>query len=90
MSKVKEMIVTALLPAIKAVGKVEMKSVLWGIKQHNKREVYQDTLKGLYADFSLLKEVAFKTNTQIDDGIIDLILEAVRESAELDEIILNK
>jgi len=90
MSKVKEMIVKAFLPAIKTVGKIEMKSVLWGIKQHNRKEIYQDILKGIYADFSLLKEVAFRTNTQIDDGIIDLILEAVRESAELDDIVLIK
>ena len=83
------MIVNAVLPAIKIVGKIEMKSVLSGVKQHNRTEIYQNTLKGLYASFSLLKEVASKTNTRVDDGIIDLVLEAVKESAELDEIVLN-
>jgi hypothetical protein len=88
MSKVKEMIVEAVLPAIKAVGKVEMKSVLSVVKQHNRTEVYQSTLKGLHANFSLLKDVASKTNTRIDDGIIELILEAVKESAEIEGIAL--
>ena len=88
MSKVKEMIVEAVLPAIKAVGKVEMKIVLSGVKQHNRTEVYQSTLKGLHANFSLLKDVVSKTNTRIDDGIVDLILEAVMESAEIDGIVL--
>ena len=88
MSKVKEMIVEAVLPAIKAVGKVEMKSVLSGVKQHNRTEIYQNTLKGLHANFSLLKDVASKTNTRIDDGIVELILEAVIESAEIDGIVL--
>lgn len=89
MSKVKEMMVEAVLPAIKAVGKIEMKTVLSSIKEHNKTEIYQNTLKGLYANFSLLKEAASKTNTKVDDGIIDLVLEAVGESAELDGIILS-
>jgi len=43
----------------------------------------------LYANFSLLKEVASKTNTRIDDGIIELILESVNESAEIDGIVLS-
>lgn len=89
MSKVKEMMVEAVLPAIKAVGKIEMKTVLSSIKEHNKTEIYQNTLKGLYANFSLLKEAASKTNTKVDDGIIDLVLEAVGESAEVDGIILS-
>lgn len=34
-------IVEAVLPAIKAVGKVEMKIVLSGIKEHNTPEIYR-------------------------------------------------
>ena len=37
----------------------------------------------------MVKEVASKTNTRIDDGIIELILESVNESAEIDGIILS-
>ena len=40
MSKVKEMKVEAVLLAIKAVGKVEMKIVLSGVKQYNRTEIY--------------------------------------------------
>ena len=68
------MIVEAVLPAIKAVGKVETKSVLSGVKQHNRIEIYQTTLRGLHSNFSF--------NTRIGDGIVELIPEAVMESAE--------
>ena len=88
MSKIKEIIVEAVLPAIKAVGKNQMENVLLGIKQHNSAEIYQNTLRGMYTNFSLLKEAVSVTNTKIDDSIIDLILEAVIENADEDGIIL--
>ena len=43
----------------------------------------------IQASFSLLKEVAVKTRTKLDDGIVDLVLEAVSESAEENGIVLN-
>lgn len=39
MSKFKEAIVAAVLPAIKAVGKVEIQAVLSGVKTHNTLEI---------------------------------------------------
>ncbi|MGE5108596.1 MAG: hypothetical protein ACM3H8_13700 [Sphingobacteriales bacterium] len=89
MSKIKEIIVASVLPAIKAVGKIEMVNVLSGIKEHNTPEIYQHTLQGLYSNFSLLKEAAFKTKSRVDDGIVDLVLEAVKESADADGIVLS-
>jgi len=88
MPKIKEVIVAAVLPAIKAVGKIEMEGVLSGIKEHNTPEIYKNTLQGLHSDFSLLKEAALKTKSKIDDGIVDLLLEAVKETADADGIIL--
>jgi len=88
MSKIKEIIVASVLPAFKAIGKVEMEAVLSGIKEHNTPEIYQNTLQGLHSNFLLLKEVAIKTKTKIDDGIIDLVLEAVKDSADAGGIIL--
>jgi len=89
MSKVSEILVSVLMPAIKSVGKSELKEVLSGIKAHNTPDVYKNTLQGLYSDFSLLKEVAVKTKTNIDDGIVDVVLEAVQETATSDNIVLN-
>ena len=86
MSTIKEIIVASLLPAIKEVGKLEMKEVLSGIKEHNESEIYKNTLRGLHANFSLLRKAAIETKTIVDDGIIELVLEAVRESAEADNI----
>lgn len=89
MSKIKEILVEAMLPAIKAVGKSEMKAVPSGIKHHNSPEIYQTMLQGLYSNFSLLKREAFKTKTKVDDGVTDLILEAVEETAEAGRIVLS-
>jgi len=89
MATIKEIIVSTVFPIVKAVGKVEMKDVLSGIKTNNTPEIYHNTLQGLYSDFSLLKEVALKTQTKIDDGIIDLVLESVQETAATDGIVLS-
>jgi hypothetical protein len=43
----------------------------------------------LHSDFLLLKAASVKTWTQVDDGIIDLILESVKENADADEIVLS-
>ena len=88
MSKIHEIMVTAILPAIKAVGKLEMENVLSGIKEQNGVEAYLTTVHRLYFSFSLLKEAAIKTKTRIDDGIVDLVLEAVKESAANNKIVL--
>jgi hypothetical protein len=86
MSKFNEIIVATLMPAIKAIGKAELKQVLSGIQEHNTPEIYANTLKGLHSTFLLLKEEAVKSKTKIDDGIVDLVLEAVTESASEDGI----
>ena len=86
MSKVKTVLVEAVLPVIKAVGKAEIEVALSGIKEHNTAEIYQTTLQGLHSNFVLLKEAANKTKSKIDDGIIELVLEAVVENAAADGI----
>jgi len=89
MSKIKETIVEAILPTIKLVGKIQMTNVLSGIKEHNTPEIYRTTLIGIYANFSLLKEATSRSKTKIDDGIVDLVLEAVMEKASADGIVLS-
>ncbi|HEV8285675.1 MAG TPA: hypothetical protein VGQ09_15280 [Chitinophagaceae bacterium] len=89
MSKIHDVIVAAVLPIIKGVGKLEMQNVLLGIKEHNAPEIFKNTLQGLHSNFSLLKEVAIKTRSNLDDGIIDLVLEAVKESADTEGIALS-
>jgi hypothetical protein len=89
MSKIKEIIVATVIPMVKEVGKLEMKDVLAQIKAHNTQQLYHNTLQGLYSNFSLLKEVTVKTKTKIDDGIIDLVLEAVTETAATEGVVLS-
>jgi hypothetical protein len=89
MSKIHEMIVSAVVPVIKGVGKLEMQNVLLGIRENKPPETYRDMLQALHSNFSLLKEVATKTRSNFDDGIIELVLEAVRESANHDGIVLS-
>ncbi|MEO8406317.1 MAG: hypothetical protein ABI480_17035 [Chitinophagaceae bacterium] len=87
--KIKEILAEAVFPVIKAVGKVEMGHVLTNIKEQNSAEIYKNTLQGLHSDFLLLKSAAIKSKTKIDDGIVDLVLEAVQENAEANGIVLS-
>jgi hypothetical protein len=89
MPKIHEMISSAFLPIIKGVGKLEMQHVILCIKEHNPPEIYKNVLQGLHSNFSLLKEAAIKTSSNLDDGIVDLVLEAVKENAERNGIILS-
>jgi short-subunit dehydrogenase involved in D-alanine esterification of teichoic acids len=88
MSRINEIIVDAVIPAIKEIGKAELVTVLSGIKANHTAETYQKTLNGLHSNFLLLRETAYKTKTRIDDGIIDLVLNAVKESAAAGGIVL--
>lgn len=83
---IKELMIAALLPALKEVGKLELKEVLSNIQAHNSLDIYTNTLKSMNSSFLMLKEVAVKSKTMIDDGIIDIVLEAVKESAQEDGI----
>jgi hypothetical protein len=89
MSTIKEVIASAVFPVIKAVGKIEMTNVLSDVKNRNSDEFYRRTLNSLHSSFSVLREVAHRSKTRIDDGIIDLVLEAVEERAESEGIILS-
>lgn len=89
MADIKEILATAMIPVIKKVGKLEIKEVLSRIKEHHAPELYRETVLSLYSNFSLLKFVTIKTRSKFDDGIVDLILEAVKEHADADGIILS-
>jgi hypothetical protein len=89
MSKIHEMMVSAVLPIIRGVGKIEIQHVLSSIKENSTPEIYRTTLQGLYSNFTLLKEAAAKTKSHIDDGIVDIILEAVNENANADGLVLS-
>jgi hypothetical protein len=89
MFQIQDLLTAAALPALKAVGKLEMENVLSNIKDHCTPEIYKNTLQGLYSDFSLLRDASLKTNSKIDDGIVALVLEAVKEKADASGIVLN-
>lgn len=78
----KEILVSAALPMVKAVGKAELSELLETIQKNNTPEMYGNTLTAVYSSFSLLHEVAVKTKTKIDDGLIDFVLETVVEKAQ--------
>jgi hypothetical protein len=87
-SKFNEILVSAFIPAIKAVGKAELTTILEKIQDHNTIEVYTNALRSIHSSFLLLKEVAVKSKTKIDDGLIDMILESVEEAALEDGVVL--
>jgi hypothetical protein len=82
----KEILVSTFLPAIKAVGQAELSEILSKIKEHNTIEMYTSTLKSIHSSFTLLKEVAVKTKSKIDDGLIDMVLETIEQAASDDDI----
>ena len=90
MPKIHEMIGAAVFSIIKGIGKLEMQNVILCAKEYNDSTTYENILQGLYANFCFLKKAAVKTNSNLDDGIIDLVLEAVKESAERDGVILSQ
>lgn len=81
-SKFQEIIVAAILPAVEAVGKAQLLEILKKIKTNNTPEVYSHTLKSVYSAFSLMKDLTTKTKTKLDDGVVNMVLEAVEEAAE--------
>ena len=89
MSKIHEIIASAVLPIVKGVGELEMQNVLLSIKEHNTPDIYRNTLQGLHSNFLLLKEAAVKTKSNFDDGIDDLVLDAVKDTANSDGIPLS-
>lgn len=89
MSKIKKSLVSSILPIIKVVGKIEMEKVLSSFKERQSQEIYRNTLLAIHSNFVLLKEAAIRTSTRIDDGIIELILESVKETAKADGIELS-
>lgn len=84
----KELIVSAVLPAFKEIGKAQVEDLLQQLHDHNPAELYEESVKGLNSSFKLLKQVAVKTKTHIDDGIVDLVLEAVQNSAAQNGVML--
>lgn len=63
LSKMKEAIVEDILPVIKSPGIIELEAVLTAIKNNNKKQVHQETLQTLYANFSLLNGCRSKKTT---------------------------
>lgn len=81
MAKERTMLMDVLLPAVKSVGKTEIKMALSGIKERHTEELYRNTLQELYSNFTTLKVASRSTKTSINNGLIDLVMEVLRESA---------
>lgn len=86
MSKINEIIVSAVLPAVKGVVKAQVSDLLDGIKDHNDAETFATLIKSTHSTFKLLKEGAKKTKTKIDDSIVDLFIEIAEEKADENDI----
>lgn len=86
--KFPDFLVSLLMPMLKAAAKFYLKDTLQKIQDHNSTAVYTNTLKSINSSFLLLDEVAKKSNTKIDDDVIEAVLESVQESAAEDGITL--
>ena len=73
-----------------AAGKIELMAILDSIKEYNGGEYYKQTLQGIFNDFGVLLRATERTNTTIDNGIVKLVLEVVKEKAASDGVFLLK
>jgi len=73
-----------------AAGKIELETILDSIKEYNGGEYYKQTLQGIFNDFGVLLRATERTNTTIDNGIVNLVLEVVKEKAKSDGVFLLK
>lgn len=85
-SKIEEIAVSFVLGAVKSVGQAEIGDLLDKFKELNPPEDYENLLKGLHGNFSLLAKLAIKTKTKVDDGLIDFVLQAIEDAAEENNI----
>jgi|SRR6186997_3306534 len=58
-------------------------------KNTTQRKFIEQHARGLHSNFSLLRDAAYETKSKIDDGIMDLVLEAVQDSADRGGIVLS-
>lgn len=74
------------LSAVTAIGKMQLIELLNKIKDGNPSLDFVNTLKGLHSSFSLLRDLAIKSKSKIDDGIVNMVLDAVAEVAEANDV----
>lgn len=82
----KEILAAIGLASVTAVGKMKFIELFTKIKEHNTPLVFANALKSTHSNFSLLKELAAKTKTSIDDGLVQMVLDAVAEVAKSEGI----
>ena len=75
---------------VKAAEKLELDMTLNSIKEYNGEEYYKQTLQGIFNDFGVLLRATERTNSTVDNGIINLVLQVVKEKAASDGVFLLK
>lgn len=84
----KEILVATLMPAIQAVGEAELTELLGKLKASNP-EVYPGFIKSMYGNFKLLEQLAAKTSSKIDDGLVEMVLDVLTQLSTTDNIQLT-
>lgn len=77
----KEVLVSAVLPALESIVSAELSTAFQSVQQHNTPEMYANTLKGLHSGLVLLKTEVAKTKSRIDDGVIDMLISSIEDAA---------
>lgn len=89
MSKITDVIVSALAPVVKSVAKDKLVELLDQLKEKNEAN-YKTTLVSLYPIIDVqLEGVTDKTKTNIDDAVVDALKEAIEESATKNSVTLQ-
>ncbi len=77
----KEILASIGLAAVTSIGKTQLIEMFTKIKANNNEELFANALKSTASTFSMLAELASKSKTKVDDAIVVMVLDAVREVA---------
>lgn len=84
----KEQLLAIFLGGIQAVGTQYLVQLLDTLHDHNKED-HKDTIKSLYIGLKKLMKLAQKTKTKFDDSGVQGLLDALTQSAEKYDIVLE-
>lgn len=79
-------IVSIFLGAFKEAGKLSVIGLLANIKEHNDEQTYLDTLRGGNAFFNQMAKLAAKSKSKVDDSVIEIFHQPIKDAAEADGI----
>lgn len=84
----KELLLRILLNTASQTMQLTVRELLLNIKQHNDKATFEATLKAIYNSMTLLRQLAEKTKSTIDDKAVDIFRQPAIDIALEEGIVL--